>query len=296
MGKAQMKRERFLGRLIGCVVCGYLWMVAGGLGGLAQGVATASIADGKPLAFEVVSVKQSAPDSKVRVRTLPDGYSVTNLPLKAILSNAYGIRQDLIFSAPGWTESTAYDIEAKEDAMAVAALQKLSNEDRAVQIGLMLQAVLKDRFHLRVARVDKEMPVYDLVIAKGGFKLKDADPNNPYVGGLKGPDGVPKAGMMLTMQGQMIGQGIPMSRLATNLSYQVGRSVVDKTRLTGNYDFTLKWTPDQSPAGTTADGQADTSEPSLFTALQEQLGVKLESTKGPVETLVIDHVERPSEN
>jgi uncharacterized protein (TIGR03435 family) len=252
--------------------------------------------DAKPLAFDVVSVRQSKPDSKVRVRTLPDGYSATNLPLKAIISNAYGIRQDLISGAPGWTESTTYDIEAKEDAPVAAALQKLPSDQRSAQIGLMLQAVLADRFHLKAARVDKELPIYALVIAKGGFRLKDADPNNPYVGGLKGPDGIPKAGIMMTMQGQLIGQGVPISRLATNLSYQLGRSVVDKTGLTGNYDFTLKWTPDQAPAVSSAGTEANSSEPSMFTALEEQLGLKLESTKGPVETLVIEHLERPSEN
>jgi uncharacterized protein (TIGR03435 family) len=214
--------------------------------------------------------------------------------LKAIISNAYGIRQDLISGAPGWTESTQYDIEAKEGESVAAALQKLSNEQRADQIRLMLQALLADRFHLKVNHVVKELPVYELVIAKGGFKLKEADPNNAYAGGIKGPDGV--SGVLLTGAGRLTAQAIQMSMLVTNLSYQVDRTVVDKTGLTGKYDFTLKWTPDQGLSTLPPGAESDSSGPSIFTAIQEQLGLKLESTKGLVQTLVIDHVERPSEN
>jgi uncharacterized protein (TIGR03435 family) len=298
---AMTERAACLARTIFLIAAA--WMVVSAPAAFGQASAAADAAkasskdaDAKPLAFDVVSVKRSEPNGRVRIRILPDGWSASGIPLKGLISNAYGVRQDLISGAPGWTESTAYDIEAKEDPSVAAALQKLPNDQRAAQINSMLQAVLADRFHLKVTRVDKELPAYELVIAKGGFKLKEADPNKSYSGGLKGPDGVARAGMMMTGQGQVIGQGIPMSRLATNLSYQVGRSVLDKTGLTGNYDLTLKWTPDQA-AGTASPGaDSDASGPSIFTALEEQLGLKLESRKAPTETLVIDQIERPSEN
>jgi uncharacterized protein (TIGR03435 family) len=124
---------------------------------------------------------------------------------------------------------------------------------------------------------------------------------------MKGPDGVGRAGMMNMGPGQLTGQGLPMESLARLLSQQLGRTVLDQTGLKGNYDFTIQWTPDQSqPAmlkgpegGKPATDNApppESSGLSLFTAIQEQLGLKLESRKGPVEFLVIDHVEKPSEN
>jgi uncharacterized protein (TIGR03435 family) len=245
--------------------------------------------------FEVVSVRQSTLTSKVGVKILPNGYSSTNLPLKAIISNAYGIRQELISGAPGWTESTSYDVEAREDDLTAARLQKLSDAQRTEEIRLMLQAVLADRFHLKLTHVVKEMPIYALVIAKGGPKLNQADPDNLYTNGIKGPAGVAGTGSILTGSGQVIGQGVSLSMLATNLSYQFDRTVVDKTGLTGKYDFTLKWAPEQS-SGLANGAPPDASGPSIFTAIQEQLGLKLESTKGPTESLIVDHIERPSAN
>jgi uncharacterized protein (TIGR03435 family) len=124
---------------------------------------------------------------------------------------------------------------------------------------------------------------------------------------MKGPDGVGHAGMMRMGPGQLAGQGTPMESLARLLSEQLGRTVLDQTGLKGNYDFTLQWTPEQGEAmmlkgpeggkpGTDNAAPPESSGPSIFTAIQEQLGLKLESTKGPVEILVIDHVEKPSEN
>ena len=158
---------------------------------------------------------------------------------------------------------------------------------------LMMQAMLADRFKLKVHHETKELPMYSLVIAKGGFKLKEADPNDTYPNGVKGPDGVGHSGMMMFLNGVLKAQGVPISNLANSLSLQVHRLVVDKTGLTGKYDFSLAWTAD----GVTPDnGLGAETWPSLFTALQEQLGLKLEPTKGMVDTIVVDHVEMPSEN
>ncbi|MGA3328790.1 MAG: TIGR03435 family protein [Terriglobia bacterium] len=155
----------------------------------------------------------------------------------------------------------------------------------------------------------KELPVYALVVAKNGSKLHEAKPGDTYPKGLKGSDGRPigHPNVLHIARGQLIGQGIPIGTLAMLLSFQLDRTVLDQTGLKGNYDVTLLWTPDEASAAMTAGpgggasgaGAApppESSGPSLFTAIQEQLGLKLESTKGPVEVLVIEHIERPSEN
>jgi uncharacterized protein (TIGR03435 family) len=167
----------------------------------------------------------------------------------------------------------------------------------------MLQALLADRFKLAVHHETKDLPVYSLVIAKGGFKLQESKPDETD------PQG--RTGMHISgSSGAMRGQLVSMASLAQFLYGRLNRTVLDKTGLTGKYDFMLKWTPDQNqmqPAGgfqATSGGApggqpalvADAGAPDLFTAVQEQLGLKLESGKGPVEVIVIDHVERPSGN
>jgi uncharacterized protein (TIGR03435 family) len=150
------------------------------------------------------------------------------------------------------------------------------------------------------------LPIYELVVAKSGSKLKESMPGDAHDNGIKGSNGPGRGGMMRMGRGQVSGQGIPAASLANLLSQQLQQTVIDKTELTGKYDFTLQWTPDEGSApmfkGTEAGPQrtdsapADATGPSIFTAIQEQLGLKLQSAKGPVETLVIDHVEIPSEN
>jgi uncharacterized protein (TIGR03435 family) len=259
-------------------------------------------ADFKVPAFDVVSVKPNKSDSgMIRVMSKPDGYSATNISLKMLVQGAYGIREDLISGAPSWADSARFDIDAKVAGSDVDALKKLSPEQRR----LVLQPLLADRFKLKVHTETKQLPVYELVLAKGGSKLKEANPGDTYAKGIKGPDGVGRGGMMRVGRGQLTAQAVPMTSLANLLSQQLHRTVIDKTGLTGKYDLELNWTPDQGSdpmfKGTDgspqrADAAPDTSGPSIFTALQEQLGLKLQSAKGPVETLVIDHVEMPSEN
>jgi uncharacterized protein (TIGR03435 family) len=150
----------------------------------------------------------------------------------------------------------------------------------------MMQRLLADKFKLAVHNETRELPVYALVLAKGGMKFQAAkDPNS----------GVRSSGRT----GQLKGQGVTMADLAKaltrTLQTELGRVVIDQTNLTGKYDLTLKWTPSMgSPP--MLNGQPDTSAPDIFTAVQEQLGLKLESTKAPVPVLVVDHAELPSEN
>jgi uncharacterized protein (TIGR03435 family) len=156
----------------------------------------------------------------------------------------------------------------------------------------MIVALLKDRFHLLAHIEIKTLPVYDLVIAKGGSKLKeDAVPLSNSTDPGKTPFNL-KPGSFMISDSQMTGVAIPVSMLASNLTFQVERNVIDKTGLTGRYDINLKWTPAEQEGKT--ENSADA--PDLFTALQEQLGLKLEPSKGPVDTLVVDHVEMPTAN
>jgi uncharacterized protein (TIGR03435 family) len=258
--------------------------------------------DVKVPVFDVVSVKPSkSDDGRMRIMFKPDGYSAINVSMKLLIQTAYGIRQDLISGGPGWLESAGYDFDAKVAGPDVDALKKLTPEQRRS----MLQPALADRFKLKVHTETKQLPVYEIVLAKGGSKLKEATAGDTYANGIKGPDGVGRGGMMRFGPGQLTAQAVPMTSLTNMLSQQLHRTVLDKTGLTGKYDLELNWTPDQGadpmfkgPEGSSQRGEAapDTSGPSIFTALQEQLGLKLQSAKGPVETLVIDHVEMLSEN
>jgi uncharacterized protein (TIGR03435 family) len=254
--------------------------------------------------YDVVAIKPNKSGTNMmRIMGSGDRYSATNISLKMLIENAYNLKTDnLVSGLPGWANSTHFDIEAKMDEDAVAQLQKLPNEERQAQRRLMMQLLLADRFQLKIHHESKELPMYSLVIAKGGFKLKDADPSNTYPNGIKGLDGVSHPGMMSVRDGKMTVQAITISNLANNLSLQLHRQVVDKTGLTGKYDFTLQWEPDdnQGPILTgkqqDAAAMATNSGPSIFTALQEQLGLRLESTKGPTDTIVVDTVQLPSEN
>jgi bla regulator protein BlaR1 len=267
-----------------------------------------------PPAFEVVSIKPDRTGSgRVMININPSGrFNAENVTLKFLLQEAYGVKDSQISGAPAWLDSEHYDIEAKpEDAM-VEAQRKMGEEERHAQLLLMLQSMLADRFKLTVHHETKDLPLYVLVVAKSGSKLhesavtqEDMDPPDPPK-----PNG-PQARHSIRMMGRgdlsISGEGLDM--FAQVLSRQIGRLVVNKTGLKGNYDFTLKWTPDEGQGKMFAgpkdpgDGRAgeaappaDASGPSIFTALQEQLGLKLESQRGPVETIVIDHVEKPSGN
>lgn len=252
--------------------------------------------------FDVISVKPNKSDNgMMRIMFKPDGYSATNVSPKMLIQVAYGIRQDLISGAPGWADSARYDFDAKVAGPDVDVLKKMSPEQRRS----MLQPALAERFKLKVHNETKQLPVFELVVAKGGSKLKEATPGDTYANGIKGPDGVSHAGSMRMGLHQLEGQGVLVATLVNLLSQQLHQTVIDKTGLTGKYDLELNWAPDQGldpmfkgPDGSQqrTDPAPDASGPSIFTAIQEQLGLKLQSTKGPVETLVIDHVEMPSEN
>ncbi len=221
-----------------------------------------------------------------------DRYVAKNMPLAALISSGYGVRMNLIAGLPGWAESTRYDITAKVDEAEAGAMEKMSMKEHAAEQGRLVRALLEERFHLQVKVIEKELPDYELVIAKGGLKIKQADPNNKYQKGVQNPDGPGPFGFQV--QGvngstKMTSQGFPFPGFVGNLEGQLDRKVVDKTGLTGKYDFVLQWTPASAAA-------TDSPWPDLFVALEEQLGLKLVPGKGPTQTAVVEHIERPTEN
>jgi uncharacterized protein (TIGR03435 family) len=254
--------------------------------------------------YEVVSIKPNKSDGNMsRLMYTPDGLSVIRSSLQAVIANAYQVPLAQLSGAPSWLKSDAYDIEAKMESSAIDELKKLSPDQARVERQHMLQKLLADRCKLAVHSETKELPVYALVVAGNGPKFHEAKAGDTYPNGFKGPDGRSGAGMMHMEAGKITAQAVPLASLTGFLSRQVGRPVIDKTGLTGKYDFTFEWRPDQGATVKAPEGGADAaaappepSGPSIFTALQEQLGLKLESQKGPVEFVVIDHVEKPSEN
>jgi len=229
---------------------------------------------------------------------------MTGVSLKLLIQQAYDVRDFQISGGPGWITSDRYAIEAKSldtpagpppDFMKMSEDERKKIQERTRQ---MIQGLLADRFQLKVHHETKELPIYALVVGKGGSKLKE-------IGSTSDPS--MKPGMMRMGIGQLTGSQVPLAFLVQNISQMVGRTVVDLTGLKGNYDFELKWTPDVGqgggpfggpppPPGVEGPPPPDPNGPTLFTALQEQLGLKLESTKGPVDIIVIDRVEKPSEN
>jgi uncharacterized protein (TIGR03435 family) len=261
--------------------------------------------------YEVATIKPTKPGSGPSSYSFPsDGFKATSVSLQTLVEAAYHVGDDQISGAPKWLTSDRYDVEAKMDGSAAAELQKLTREEQDVARQQMLQAFLADRLMLTVHRETKEVSAYLLVIAKNGPKLQEAKPGDTYADGPKGRDGSPLAAGNTRMTGGrnarlLTAHAVPISMLTQLLLALLGRPVLDKTGLAGKYDFTLTWGPDDNrpPAlagGASNDGSpsvaSDSNGPPLLTAVQEQLGLKLVSGKGPVEVIVIDHVERPSGN
>lgn len=247
--------------------------------------------------YEVASIKLNVSGgASINVRNSPDGYSATNVPVQTLMQWAFGVQSHQMIAAPAWFASERYDIEAKMDPAVADALQKLSVDDRRTARQHMLQALVLDRLKMTIHRETRELPIYSLVIGKGGPKLQETKPTAPGVP-------VPRGGV--SVRTSRNGRGpITLTVLhCTNTELpgifvpHVGRTVVDKTGLTSVYDFTLQFMPDDGGVVTgSATQEEEPTLPSIFTAIQEQLGLKLESGKGPVEVIVIDHVERPSGN
>jgi uncharacterized protein (TIGR03435 family) len=229
-----------------------------------------------PRTFEVASVKRAPPQLgksfNSGIKLDPGRLTCTNISLKKLIYESYGVK-DYQVSGPDWLDTEIYDI--------AATLPPGATGDDVL---LMIQTLLAERFKLTLHRDSRDMPVYALVVGKGGSKLEETE------FGRGGSSGRP---------GQLTATKIPIRNLTEFLSRITGRPVLDMTGLKGFYNFTLNYTPDEalSAPAPGAPIPESTVGPSLFSAIQEQLGLKLEARKAPVEILVVDHVEKvPTEN
>jgi uncharacterized protein (TIGR03435 family) len=248
--------------------------------------------DGPKPQFEVATVRpNNTGEANASIRIQPGGrLTATNQTLRNLIRNAFNVQPFQMIGGPDWMDADRYDIVAK---IADADLDEKGMVP-GPQFMLRVQSLLEDRFKMATHWETRELPVYALVVAtegKLGPKLKvHGGECDRARGGGPPPPGAPAANCgtrtnMTPAAAKISGSGITMQTFARNLAGGTGRNVVDKTGLTGSYDLELEFTPEQT---------ADNIGPSLFTAMQEQLGLKLDSQRAPVEVLVIDTLEKPT--
>lgn len=295
---------KFLWRLT--VLATFAWPVVCGLVNTPQIRAQSAQANGAPSpSFEVAAIKPNhTGDHRSHIWINDASFRAANQSAKGLTEFAYDIQDFQLSGAPAWINSEKYDVDAKIEDTDYQQILKLPPAERLDQIRSRVKSLLAERFVLEAHRETRELPAYALVIAKNGPKLQPSDPAKPQVAGEKGSRSheSPIVGMST-----MHHTDVPVAVLAQALSRQLGRTVLDRTGLTGKYDFNLQYARESNgsgmlranesgnPGGDSASSN-EPSGPSIFTALQEQLGLKLEPTSGPVEFVVIDHIERPSEN
>jgi uncharacterized protein (TIGR03435 family) len=250
--------------------------------------------------FDVVSVKPNIGSGPQNLRVTPGRAQVTNIPLNTLLQFAYQVQARALVGAPDWIREERFDILATADP------NSTMDQTRA-----MLKAMLEDRFQLIARKEVREIPIYALVVArrdgKLGPKLQTATVDCAGNGNGRPLAGAPqdaaaqdpsKRCLILPLfgQGRFQGRGLHMENIASALNNLVDRTIVDKTGLPGPYEFDLTWIPDAllQPRAAAATGKpADLPGPSLFTAIEEQLGLKLDPQRGQAEVLVIDRVAHP---
>jgi len=248
--------------------------------------------------YELVSIHKSPDrDTPWAMHNDPDGFTATSSRLRSLIAEAYGfslgqLNDDQLLGAPEWAKTQPFDIHAKVDPANVDKLKALDKaatmmfEARAMASRtptfrmVMLQRLLEDRFKLKVHYEQRTMPLYEMTLAKGGVKMAVAHPKDP------------EHGSMDMDPGKLKGDNVPMSFIPVMFALVLERPVEDKTSTPGNFDFQLHW----SQMTDTPGNGTDDSAPSLFTAVQEQMGLKLQPGKGPVWVIVVDHAEMPSEN
>ena len=241
-------------------------------------------------AYDVASIKQNLnPNPAWRMNFTSDGVSAQDVTLEYAIQEAFGVYDDRLWSGgPGWIRDKRFDINAKFDTSKYP-------EPTLDQRRAMLQHLLADRFRLAVHHESKEFPLYALTLAKHGPIFKETKKEDLRTS--------TEWGVICThtrsRRGVLEMTGCPMTALASSLdmaSGDLGRKVIDKTGLAGHFDFKLNWTPMMTNGPLGNDAKVLESGPSIFTALKEQLGLELKPITGPLDTIVIDHVEMPSEN
>lgn len=236
-------------------------------------------------AFEVATVKANETGSYGSGSRFVDGkFIATNIQIRNLMQyNAFNIALPRIVGGPKWIESSRFDIEAKVDETTLQHMEEITRSERDEMIRMLVRQLLEDRFGLKFHWEVRQMPVYVLLFEKLGPNLSTAkSPRDPA--------------SMMAIPGDFEATSATMHEVANELTQdltrELGRVVIDRTNLSGKFDMSLKWTPEN----TVISQSEPTNEGSIFTAVREQLGLKLESAKAPVEVLVIDHMDRPSAN
>ena len=240
--------------------------------------------------FDVASIKPSKAGATM-AGVGNGGASERNVTVKMLIALAWRLQEFQISGGPGWMGSDRFDVEA-------TAEDRNTDPD---QLRLMLQSLLADRFQLKFHRETKESPVYALVVGKDRLKMKlSADQTSPEVNGPSPRGAGPNHGAIRIGAGSLIGNAVTIPLFTRFLSQKLDRAIIDRTNLAGRFDIQLQWTPGAGEQMLDPGGHAlppaDSSGPSVFSTIQEQLGLKLESTRAPVEEFVIDRVAKPSEN
>lgn len=244
--------------------------------------------------FEVSTVKPSKGDEPSTTLFTQDSVRIVNVPLISVLCDGFRTQLSQISGAPPWVSKRHFNIEAKVDPDEAAKIASLNLDARRA----MLLPLVVERFHLRYHLEKREVTVYGLVVAKGGIKMKEITPAAP------GSKEVSQPSFLLNMgPGRLESNGTPLAFLVLRLSDELGKTVVDRTGLSGKYAFVLEWAPERSIDSVSAPGEsrsqaepAETTAPSIFTAVQEELGLKLEPSKQLCDVVVIDSIEMPTEN
>ena len=278
---------------------GMAWVLGGMAAALFAGVAVGQVAkvadEGATIAYSVVSVRVTKHElAQYETDDLPDGLRVRGATLRALIGEAYGfvigpLSEQEVQGEPGWAKTVQFDIDAKVDEGDIARLKAEDArwDEMANFIGAMstrtatmrmrmLQALLADRFKLKVHDEVRTLPVYRMVVAKGGPKLARAKDS--------------EHGSLSMSGGGLEAEGVPLVLIPSLLASEMGRPIVDATGLKGTWDFKLTWTPGLALE------DSGTDHPGLLTAMQEQLGLKLEAGKGPVHVTVVERAEMPGEN
>jgi len=244
-------------------------------------VLSAAQAPAQKPAFEVASVKLNAHSgfSPTTLQMAGSRFSATGMPLRPLIMQVYNLRDFQIVGGPDWINTDQWDFEAVADKGATLRLVDAGNLDRFTDGSLMVQSLIEDRFQFKSHRETRELPVYELTVAKNGPKIKPSTESGP--------------GTRRVARGEIELQSLPFAVFVYALARQLDHALIDKTNLNGLYDLKFQWNTELK-AG--ADPSPLSDRPLLFTALQEQLGLKLQSSKGPVEVLVIDSVSKASEN
>jgi len=240
--------------------------------------------------FDVSVIKPSTPGTRDALAIQPGGRFVSNgFSLQALIGLAWHLKGFELSGGDSWTANDRWSIEAKtEEGLVVPAWTPPNIPE---EIAIRLRSLLEDRFLLKTHRETRNLPVYRLTVSKNGEKLTDVDPPEAVPG--------PQNSSMRAGPGAVIGSSVPMIQIVTVLSRLMDRPLIDKTGLTGFYSFNLRFAAESAPralSGASATSTPPTDDPSLFTALQDQLGLKLESAQEPVEVLVIDSARKPTEN